>query len=76
MTFPHHNTPGCNKRCRRKPEFISTKQRANHNITARPQATINLHRNPRAKIIEHQRLLRFSQPDFPRAAGVLDRGER
>ena len=37
------------------------------------EAAIGPHHDTAAQIIEHQRLVRISNPDFPRATGVLDR---
>ena len=42
--------------------------------TSRPvQPAIDLHGDAAAQIVQHQRLLRFGQTDFPRRAGMLDR---
>ena len=46
--------------------------------TSRPvfKLAIDLHGDAAAEIIEHQRLMGFGEADFPRAAGVLDGGQR
>ena len=60
----------------REAELVGAEQRADDDVAAGPQAAIDLQRDARAQPVQHQRLVRLGKADLPRAAGMLDRGQR
>ena len=76
MALAHHDAAGSNQRRGGEAIFISAQQRADNNVTARAQPAIDLHGDARAQAIEHQRLVGFGKPNFPRAARMFDRRQR
>ena len=56
-------------------EFVGAEQGADHDIAAGAQTAIHLHRDPRTQPVQDQGLLRLGKADFPRNAGMLDRGQ-
>ena len=76
MALAHHDAAGRDQRAGGKAELVGAEQRADDDVAAGPQAAVDLQRDARAQPVQHQRLLRFGEPDFPRAAGMLDRGQR
>ena len=76
MAFAHHHTARRNQRRGREAKLVSPQKRADNHIAPGAQAAVNLHGDARAQIVQHQRLMGFGQPDFPRAAGMFDRGQR
>ena len=75
VAFAHHHAARRNQRRGRQPEAVRTEQRGNQHIAPRAQSAIHLQRDTAAQAGAHERLMRFRQPDFPRAAGMLDGGE-
>jgi len=75
MTLAHHDATLDNQRCRGKTEFVRTEQRADHNVAAGLHLTVGLNADAATQLVEHQRLLGFSQTEFPRGTGMLDRGD-
>ena len=73
MAFTHHDATFHHQRRRRKTKLICTKQCADHDIATGLDLTIGLNANTAAQSVEHQRLLRLCQTQFPRRARVLDR---
>ena len=59
-----------------KPNSSAPEQRADHHVAAGLHLAVDLHRDAAAQAVQHQRLLRFGEPQFPRRAGVLDRRPR
>ena len=76
MALAHHDAARGDQRSGREAELVGAKQRTDDDVAASPQAAIDLKRDARTKTIEHQRLLRFRQPHFPWAAGMLERRQR
>ena len=76
MAFTHHDAAFHDQRSGRKTEFIRAQQRANRHVTPRFHLTVGLHAHTATQAVQHQRLLGFSQTDFPRAAAMLDRRPR
>ncbi len=76
MAFAHHDATTGHQWRRSKAEFVGTQQGPDHHVAAGLHLAVGLHPDPRAQAVEHQRLLRFGKPEFPRCAGVLDRGPR
>ena len=76
VALAHHDAAGRDQRRGGEAEFVGAEQRADDDIAAGAQAAVDLHGDARAQAVQHQRLMRFGEPDLPRAAGVLDRGQR
>ena len=76
MALAHHHAARRDQRRGGEAEFVGAEQRADHHVAAGAQAAIDLHGDARTQTVEHQRLMGFGEADFPRAAGVLDRGQR
>ena len=76
MALAHHDAAGGDQRRGGKAEFVGAEQGAHDDVTPGADAAIDLHRDARAQAVDHQRLVRLGEADFPRAAGMLDRGER
>ena len=76
MAFAHHDAAGRDQRAGGEAELIGPQQRAHHHVPPGAQAAIHLHHNPPAQPVQHQGLLGFRQPDFPRRPGMGQRGQR
>ena len=75
MALAHHDAAGRDQRRGRKPNSSAPK-RAHHDVAAGADAAVDLHRDAPAQPVGDQRLVGLGQADFPRRAGVLDRGQR
>ena len=73
---PHHDASGSDQRGAGDAKFLGTQQRGDCHIATRLQLPVGLHHDAAAEVVNHQRLVRLGQPEFPGDAGVLDRGER
>ncbi len=58
-----------------KPNSSAPSSAGEHDVTARAHLPVRLQEHAAAQIIFDQHLVGFGQPDFPRDARVLDRGE-
>src|SRR5690606_37577762 len=76
VALPHHDAARGDQRRGGEAELVRTEQRADGDVTAGPEAAVDLHRNAAAQIVEQQRLLGLCEANFPRAAGVGERGQR
>ena len=76
MAFAHHDAAGGDQRRGGEAELVGAEQRADHHVAAGADAAIDLHGDAAAQAVEHERLLGLGKADFPRAAGMLDRGQR
>ena len=76
VALAHHDAACGDQRSRGKAELIRTQQGGNRHVAAGAQAAIGLHADAAAQVVEDQRLLGFGQADFPRAAGMGQRGQR
>ena len=76
MALAHRDAAGGDQGGGGEAEFVGAEQRADHDIAAGSQPAINLHSDPRTQPVQDQSLLRLGKADFPRNAGVLDRGEQ
>ena len=73
MALTHHQTALHHQRCRCKAEFIGPEKRSDHHVAPGLYLTVDLHNHAVAQMIEHERLLRLRQTEFPGAARVLNR---
>ena len=76
MALAHHDAAGRDQRRGREPEFVGAEQRADDDVAAGANAAVDLHGDAAAQAVGDQRLVGLGEADFPRATGVLDRGER
>jgi hypothetical protein len=53
-------------------EFLRAEQRGDRHVAAGLQLTVRLDVNAAAQVVQHQRLVRFRQAEFPRSARVFD----
>ena len=72
VALAHHDAARSDQRCRGKADLVSTQQRRDHDVAARADAAVGLHRDAAAQVVGHQRLLSLSQADLPRQARMLD----
>ena len=72
----HHHAAGGDQRRGREPHLVGAEQRGDDDVAAGLQLPVRLHPDPRAQVVQDERLLRFGQTDLPRDAGEEDRGER
>ncbi len=73
---PHHDAAGDHQRCRGEAELLGAEQGGDHDVAAGLQLAVGLHDDPVAQPVEQQRLLGLGEPELPRRARVLERGER
>ena len=76
VTLAHHDATFHHQRCGGETKFIRAQQCADHHIAPRFDLAVDLHRDAAAQAIQHQRLLRFSEPQLPRCARVFDGRDR
>ena len=76
MALAHHDAAFDDQRRRREAEFIGAEQRADHDVAAGLHLAVGLHADAAAQAVQHQRLLRFGEAQFPRRARVLERRQR
>src|ERR1035437_2222947 len=76
MAHAHHEAAERDERRGRETEFLRAEQRGDRHVAARLELAVDLDINATAEIVEHERLVRLGQAQFPRNARMLDRGER
>ena len=59
-----------------KPNSSAPEQRGHGHVATGLQLAVRLDIDAAAQIVQHERLVRFGQAEFPRAARVFDGGER
>ena len=59
-----------------KAKFLRAQQGGDDDVAPRLQLAVGFDDDAAAQIVEHQRLVRLRQPQFPRNAGMLDAGLR
>ena len=57
-------------------ELLGAEQRGDDDVPAGLELAVDLHDDPVAQAVEHQRLLGLGEAELPRRAGVLERGQR
>ena len=73
---PHHDAARHDQRRGGEAELLGAEQRGDDDVAAGLQLAVGLHDDPVAQAVEQQRLLGLGQAELPRAAGVLERGQR
>ncbi len=76
VAHAHHDATSRDQWRGGEPELLRPEQHRHHDVACGAQATVALHRDPIAKSVEHQRLLRVGEAHLPRESGVLEGGER
>ena len=76
MADAHHHAARRDQRCRRERELVGAEQRADDDIASGLHLTVGLQRHPAAQPLPGEDLLRLGEPQLPRHARVLDRGQR
>ena len=76
MTHAHHDATAHHEWCGGKAVFFGAQQRSDDHVTTSFHLAIGLHHDAVAQTIEHERLLRFGEPKFPRCTGVFERSQR
>ena len=76
MTFTHHDTPQYNQSAGCKSELFGTQHRHQHDVTTGFQLPVHLQHHLPAQTVQYKSLLRFTQSQFRRDAGIADTGGR
>ena len=76
MADAHHDAAEHHERRGGKTKFLRAEQRGDGHVAAGLQLAVGLDVNAAAKIVQHERLVRFGQAEFPRRARVFDGRER
>ncbi len=58
-----------------KPNSSAPRSAAKATVTAGLELTVGLEDDARAEVVEDEYLLRLGEPELPRRAGMLDRGD-
>ena len=56
--------------------IVEAEEEPDHDVAARSQSPVDLHRDAAAQVVQHQGLVRLGEADLPGEARVLDRGDR
>ena len=73
---PHHDAAGDHQRRGREAVLLGAEQRGDDDVAAGLELAVGLDDDPVAQPVEQQRLLGLGEAELPRAAGVLERGQR
>ena len=76
MANSHHDTANGHQGCRGKAKLLCAEERCHNHIASGFELAIRLHRNAAAQVVQHQRLMRLRQAQFPRDARMLNPGLR
>ena len=68
--------PAAIKRRGGETEFVGAEKRADHDVAAGAKPAVDLHGNASAQPVGDQGLMGLGKADFPRRAGMFDRGQR
>jgi hypothetical protein len=66
MALAHHDAAGGNQRRGGEAELVGTQKCADHDVTSRPEAAVDLNDDAAAEPLAHQRLVGFGKADLPR----------
>ena len=73
MALAHHDAAERDQRSRRDAHFVGAQQRRDGDVAPRTDAAVALHTDAAAQLVEHERLVRLGEADFPRRTGMHDR---
>jgi hypothetical protein len=76
VALAHHDAAGRDQRRGREAKLVCAQQRANRHVPAGADTAVHLNRDAATQAVDDQRLMRLGEADFPRAARMLDRGQR
>jgi hypothetical protein len=76
VTDAHQDAAARHQRRSPEAELLGAEQRGDRDVAPGLELTVGLDANARAQAVGDQRLLRLGEPELPRRAGVLDRGQR
>ena len=68
----HHDAAGDDERRRREAELLGAEQGGDDDVAAGLDLAVDLHDDPVAQPVEHERLLGLGEAELPRRAGVLE----
>ena len=72
----HHDAARDHERRRGEAVLLRAEQRPDQHVAARLELPVHLDHDAVPQSVDQQRLLGLGQPDLPRDAGVLERGQR
>ena len=72
----HHHAARRDQRRGREAHLVGAQERRDDDVAAGLQLPVGLHPDPRAQVVEHERLLGLGEADLPRDAGEQDRRQR
>ena len=76
MADAHHDAAERDERRGGETEFLRAEQRGDDHVAPGLQLAVRLDADAAAQIVQHERLVRFGEAEFPRHARVFDRGQR
>ena len=76
VALAHHDATFGHERRGREAELVGPEHRADDDVAPRLHLAVDLHDDAAAQPVEHERLLRLGEAEFPRRARVLDRRDR
>mmetsp|Transcript_43739 Transcript_43739/g.106165 ORF Transcript_43739/g.106165 Transcript_43739/m.106165 type:complete len:619 (-) Transcript_43739:2977-4833(-) len=76
VALAHHDAPQRDEGHRGEAELLRAKHRGDGHVTPRLELPVGLQDDPRAKLVEDERLVRLGEAELPWPSSVLDRGER
>ena len=72
----HHQAALGDEQRRAERELVRAEQRRDDDVAPGLEAAVDPHAHPPAEAVRDECLLRLCEPELPRRAGVLDRGQR
>ena len=76
VALAHINAADGDERGGAEVEFLGAEDRGHDDVDAGAHAAVGAQHDAGAQVVAHEHLLRFGDAEFPRRAGVLDRGKR
>src|SRR5471030_1986573 len=76
MAFAHHDATFDDQRRRREADLVGAQHGGDDDVATGAHLAVGLHADTATQAVQHQRLLRFGEAEFPRRAGMLDRRQR
>ena len=71
MADAHHDAAERHERRGGEAEFLGAEQRGDDHVAAGLQLAVGLDRDAAAEIVQHERLVRFGEAEFPREPACL-----